>query len=79
LYRNAEALAFCGLPDAALRQLGKAIKGKYCSYPAMDNDPLFDSLRQRSEFAELRQAGMQCQLNFLNHRKHVDASLAGKR
>src|SRR5579872_2634412 len=79
LYRNAEALAFCGQHDAALRQLGKAIKGNYCSYPAMDNDPLFDSLRQRSEFAELRQAGRQCQLNFLNHRKHVDASLAGKR
>jgi len=75
MYRNAEAMAFCGQPDAALRQLSKAIKGNYCSYPAMDNDPLFDSLRQRSEFAELRQSGMECQINFLNHRKQVDASL----
>ncbi len=75
MYRNAEALAFCGQSEAALRQLSKAIKGNYCSYPAMDNDPLFDSLRQRSEFAELRQSGIECQINFLNHRKHVDASL----
>ena len=79
LYRNAEALAFCGQPDAALRQLGEAIKGNYCSYPALDNDALFDSLRQQSEFTELRQAGMQCQLSFLNYRKQVDASLAGTR
>jgi len=79
LYRNAEALAFCAQPDAALRQLGKAIKGNYCSYPAMDNDPLFDSLRQQSEFAELRHSGMECHTNFLNHRKQVDASLAGTR
>ena len=65
LYENADALAFCGQPDAALRQLNRAIKGNYCSYPAIDKDPLFDSIRPRPEFAELRQAGIQCQQNFL--------------
>jgi DNA-binding winged helix-turn-helix (wHTH) protein/TolB-like protein len=79
LYQNAEALAFCGQPDAALRQLGKAIKGNYCSYPAMDKDPLFDSIRQRPEFAALRQAAIQCQQNFLNHRKQVDAASVAAR
>ncbi|MGA7380534.1 MAG: hypothetical protein WBX03_06755 [Terriglobales bacterium] len=34
-------------------QLRKAIKGNYCSYPAMDKDPLFDPIRQRPDFAEL--------------------------
>jgi len=78
LYQNAEALAFCQQPDAALRQLSKAIKGNYCSYPAMDKDPLFDSIRPRPEFAELRQAAIQCQENFLTHRRQADAAAAGR-
>jgi DNA-binding winged helix-turn-helix (wHTH) protein/TolB-like protein len=75
LYQNGELLGFCGQGDAALRQLQKAIKGNYCSYPAMDKDPLFDSIRQLPEFAELRQAGIQCQENFLAHREQVRAAL----
>jgi TolB-like protein len=78
LYRNAEALSFCGQSDAALRQLRKAIKGNYCSYPAMDKDPLFDPIRQRPDFAELRQAGIQCQQNFLAHRQQVDATVQAR-
>jgi DNA-binding winged helix-turn-helix (wHTH) protein/TolB-like protein len=73
LYRNAEALSLCGQPDAALRQLRKTIKGKYCSYPAMEKDPLFDPIRQRPEFGELRRAGIACQQNFLAHRQQVNA------
>ncbi|MGA7381743.1 MAG: winged helix-turn-helix domain-containing protein [Terriglobales bacterium] len=75
LYVNAAVLSFCGQGDAALRQLRKAIKGKYCSYPAMEKDPLFDPIRQRAEFAELRQAAIQCQQDFLAHRQHVNAAL----
>jgi tetratricopeptide (TPR) repeat protein len=79
LYQNAEVLAFCGQADAALRQLRRAIKGNGCSYPAMDKTPMFNSIRQRPEFAELRQAAVQCQQNFLAHRRQVDASFtAGK-
>jgi DNA-binding winged helix-turn-helix (wHTH) protein/TolB-like protein len=70
LYQNADASAFCGQPDAAMRELGKAIKGNYCSYPAMEKDPLFDSIRQRPEFEPLRQAGIRCQQTFLAHRGH---------
>jgi len=79
LYRNAEALSFCGQPEAAFRQLRKAIKGNYCSYPAMDKDPLFDPIRQRPEFAELRQTAIQCQQSFLAHRQQVDATLQASR
>ena len=67
-FRNAELLSLAGQSDAAIRQLRKAITGNYCSYPAMENDPLFGKIRQRPEFAELRQAGIQCQRNFLAHR-----------
>src|SRR5580698_2340141 len=76
LYRNAEALSLCGQPDAALRQLRKTIEGKYCSYPAMEKDPLFDPVRQRPEFSELRQAAIQCQQTFLTHRERADAAIA---
>lgn len=79
LYRNAEILSLSGQTDASLRQLRKAIKRNYSSYPAMDKDPLFDPLRLRPEFTELRQAAIQCQQNFLAHRRQADAALtAGK-
>ena len=75
-YQNAEVMGFCGEGDAALRQLRKAIEGSYCSHPAMDKDPLFDPIRRRPEFAELQQAAVQCQQNFLAHRGHVDGAAA---
>lgn len=75
LYDNAEALSFCGFGDAALRQLRKAIAGNYCSYPAMEKDPLFDPLRHRTEFGELRQAGIKCQASFQAHRQQIRAAI----
>lgn len=79
LYQNAEVLAFCKQDQAALRELRKAINGNYCSYPAMDKDPQFETIRRRPEFAELRSAGMQCQRSFLTYRKQVDSTLAAAR
>lgn len=73
-YFNAGVLSFCGQSDAAIRQLRKAIQRNYCSYPAMDKDPLFDPIRQRPEFAELRQGAMKCQQSFLAHRQEVDVA-----
>jgi len=72
LYVNAAVLSFSGQAGAALRQLREAIQGNYCSYPAMDQDPLFDPIRQRPEFAALHQAAVQCQQNFLAHRTQVE-------
>jgi len=79
LYVNAAVLSFCGQGDAALRQLRKAIEGKYCSYPAIEKDPLFDPIRQRPDFAELRQAGIECQQDFVAHRQQVNATLQASR
>jgi len=76
LYQNAETLGFCGQPDAALRQVRKAIQGNYCSYPAMEKDPQFDLIRHRPEFTKLEQAGRQCQQSFQTHRQQADAARA---
>jgi DNA-binding winged helix-turn-helix (wHTH) protein/TolB-like protein len=71
-YFNAAVLSFCDERDAALRQLRNAITGNYCSFPAFDKDPLFDPIRLRPEFADLRQSAMQCQRRFLAHREQTD-------
>ena len=75
LYLDAAVLSFSKQGHAAIRELRKAIKGNHCSYPAMDKDPLFETVRLWPEFADLRQAGMQCQSRFLQIREQVDAEV----
>jgi DNA-binding winged helix-turn-helix (wHTH) protein/TolB-like protein len=79
LYRNAEILSFSQQNDAAIRQLRKAIQGNYCSYPAMETDPLMDGIRHFPGFAELQMEAIQCQQSFLAHRQRVDAALTTAR
>ena len=67
-YLSAGHLAYCGQTDAALQMLRRAIKGNYCSYPAIDSDPFFNTLRAKPEFAEIRAAAIQCQKNFASQR-----------
>ncbi|HSE33507.1 MAG TPA: winged helix-turn-helix domain-containing protein [Pyrinomonadaceae bacterium] len=67
-YFAAAHLAYVGETRAALEILRAAIKGNYCSYPSMDMDPFFATIRTQPEFAEIRNAGMQCQNNFLAQR-----------
>jgi TolB-like protein/Flp pilus assembly protein TadD len=63
--------AYCGQTEAALRLLKRAIEGNYCSHPAMDTFPFFDSIRSEPEFAKLRAAGMMCRQNFLAARERA--------
>jgi DNA-binding winged helix-turn-helix (wHTH) protein/serine/threonine protein kinase len=70
-YLAAANLAYCGQNKEALRLLGLAVQGNYCSYPAMDSDPFFASLRTMPEFAEIRAAGIACQKRFLTERQHL--------
>ena len=67
-YLSAAHLAYCGQTDAAGEMLRRAINGKYCSYPAMDSDPLFADLRAKPGYADLRAAGIACQATFLAQR-----------
>lgn len=66
-YLFAAHLAYCAETDAALAMLRRAIDGGYCSYPALQSDPLLASVRLRPEFAELVDAGRACQQKVLPH------------
>jgi serine/threonine protein kinase/DNA-binding winged helix-turn-helix (wHTH) protein len=67
-YFSASHLAYCGQTSAALDMLKRTVQANYCSYPAMDTDPMFASIRSVPEYAEIRSAGMACQNNFLAER-----------
>jgi hypothetical protein len=67
-YIFATDLAFCGQKDAARRLLKSAIEGRYCSYQALQKDPLLASLRGTDEFNSLLSAAKQCQGKFLAER-----------
>jgi len=67
-YYFAAHFAYCGQTSAALSMLRQAIQGGYCSYPAVDTDPFFKSVRAKSEFAEIRSAAIACQEKFLAER-----------
>ncbi len=67
-YFAAAHLAYCGLTDAAFDMLKRTIKGNYCSYPAIESDPLFANLRATPRYAEVRAAGVACQNAFLARR-----------
>jgi len=60
-------LAYAGQRDGALRLLRRAVEDNYCGIPAMDTDPLFASIRNTSEFASIRNAGVACQKRFKDH------------
>ncbi len=67
-YLSASDLAYCGQMEAALQMLRRAIEGNYCSYPAMDSDPLFANIRRKAEFGQVRSAAINCQKKFLAER-----------
>ena len=56
-YFAAAHLAYCGLTDAAFDMLRRAINGNYCSYPAIEADPLFANLRATPKYAEFAPPG----------------------
>lgn len=64
-YFAASHLAYCGKSAAALEFLRRSIKDGYCSYPAVDLDPFFASLRGTRDFAQLQTSSRKCQANFL--------------
>jgi DNA-binding winged helix-turn-helix (wHTH) protein/serine/threonine protein kinase len=59
-YLAGSHLAYCGQIGAALSMVRTAIDRNYCSYPAMETDPFFATLRATPEYADLRAAGLAC-------------------
>jgi hypothetical protein len=70
-YSFAAHLAYCGQARPALQMLDSAVRANYCSYPAMDSDPLLANLRGRSEFAEIRSRAIACNRRFLSETKQT--------
>jgi len=67
-YFSAAHLAYVGQPEAALEMLKRTIDGGYCSFPAVNLDPMFRSVRGMSQFAAVEAAGMACQTEFQEQR-----------
>lgn len=67
-YFGAGILAVAGYREAALRLLVMAVEGNYLCHPAMDNDPVFDSIRKDPEFAAIRAEAIRKQKAFLERR-----------
>ena len=70
-YFAAAHLAYCEQTEAAFDLLSRAIKGNYCSYPAIESDPLFAKVRSTSQYTDMRAAGRACQERFVARRDRV--------
>ena len=64
-------LSFCGRKRETLRLLERAVDGNYCSYPALDLDPIWAGLRGDPEFQRIRAKAMACHERF---RRMVEAN-----
>ncbi len=67
-YSVGALLSYCGQKDASVRLLRNAIEHNYCSYTALQKDPLLVKLRGTSEFSGLLSAAKACQNRFLAER-----------
>jgi len=65
-YWIASELALCGHRDAALVLLRQAVQGNYCSYPSIDRDPSWDSVRTDPEFSAIRREAIACRQRFVD-------------
>jgi TolB-like protein len=70
VYFVAGHFAYCGQREQAFRMLRHAIEANYCSYPALDRDPMFASLRNDAEFEAVRSQAVRCQESFLSALRH---------
>ncbi len=71
-YFAASHLAYCDQTKAAVELLRRAINGNYCSYPALESDPLFVTLRAKPDYGEILAAARGCQKRFLSQRAQGD-------
>jgi hypothetical protein len=59
-YALAAPLVYCGRPREALRFLERGVDSGYCSFPALDLDPVWKELHGDPEFQRIRTKAMAC-------------------
>jgi eukaryotic-like serine/threonine-protein kinase len=67
-YLAATDMAYCGEKESAVRLLKSAIEGKYCSYDALQKDPLLAPIRTMPEYPQLLSEAKRCRDTFLAER-----------
>jgi TolB-like protein/Tfp pilus assembly protein PilF len=67
-YFNGATMASCDQKESAVRLLKSAISKNYCSFTALQTDPLLVKLRSTPEFGQLLSAAKECQQKFLAER-----------
>jgi hypothetical protein len=70
-YFMGAVLAYCGQNEGALRLLRSSTEKNYCSYQALQTDPLLVRLRGTNEFNELLSSAKRCQNRFLAERSRM--------
>ena len=70
-YLAATDMAYCGEKESAVRLLKSAIEGKYCSYDALQKDPLLAPIRSMPEYPQLLSEAKQCRDTFLAERNQA--------
>jgi TolB-like protein/Flp pilus assembly protein TadD len=63
-YHQGALLAACGERQIAYKFLNQAVAGNYCSYQALQSDPLLASVRGDAQFHKIAQAAAGCQRKF---------------
>jgi serine/threonine protein kinase len=70
-YLAATDMAYCGEKESAVRLLKSAIEGKYCSYDALQKDPMLVPIRSMPEYPQLLSEAKQCRDTFLAERNQA--------
>jgi len=66
-YFGAAMFAWLDKKDAALRLLEADAKRNFCVYPAVDNDHMFDKIRNSPEFQAARQFAVACHQRYAHY------------
>jgi len=67
-YFQSMYFAYCGENENAIKALRRAASGSYCPATDLASNPLFNPLRARPEFAEIRAKTAACNQAFVSHR-----------
>jgi DNA-binding winged helix-turn-helix (wHTH) protein/tetratricopeptide (TPR) repeat protein len=72
-YAVAPMLMYCGRERDALSYVERAVDMSFCTFPAIDRDPIWSPLRNDPEFQRIRAKGQACHESFRKAVATVDA------